>query len=393
MPADKKNNNKNRGRLLILYFLGLLLAVSVALPAYIQSNFLNQFIGIKTVSLFFVVANLLTVVAILFFPHLIKKLTNYFLTQAVLILYAVSLLGLSLSAGATVALLSLIIFSITSNLIWINMDIMVENFSVDASTGRTRTIYFTFINAGWILSPLFSVYLIGKGEYNLTFLVAGFLVIPFFLIFLNQAKKLKDKIKYQKETLLATIKRTWERKNLRGIFFIALLLQLFYSSAVIYIPLHLFQDLKMSWEILGPIFSFMLIPFILLEIPAGILADKYLGEKELLFTGFAILAISLFLFYYIKTPTVWIWAAVLFASRVGAALVEAMRETFFFKIVDAKDVGCINVFRTTGPLAYVLGSTLAIITLTFFSLNYLFLVLAIIMLSGFVFTASLKDTK
>lgn len=393
MPPKKKIVKKNKKQLIILYFLGLLLAVSSALPAYIQSNFLGQFVSISMVSLFFILANFLSVIAILFFPSLIKKLSNYFLTKIILVLYAASLLGLSIASHPAAALISIILFSITSNLIWINMDILVESFSLNSSTGRTRTIYFTFINAGWIISPTLTTYLIGKGTYTLSFLVAAALSVPLFLIFLYQGRNLKDKVQYQKENLVATFKKMWKNKNVRGIFFVSVLIQLFYSSAVLYIPLHLVQDLGMSWKVLGPIFSVMLIPFLILEIPAGIVADKYLGEKELLFSGFFILVISLFMFYYIKTPDAWIWMVVLFSSRVGAALIDAMKETYFFKIVDVEDVGCINIFRTATPLAYILGSGLAIITLIFFPLNYLFLILSLIMLLGFFFIGSLKDTK
>lgn len=395
MPAPKKNSNskKNRRRLLVLYFLGLLLAVSTALPAYIQSNFLRQFVSLNTISLFMMIANLATAAAILVFPRYIKRLSNYFLTKVVLIVYASSLFGLTLSTNAPAAFISIVLFSITSNLIWINMDVLVESFSSDASTGKTRTIYFTFINIGWILSPIMTTYLIGKGEYALSFLIAGFLVVPFFLIFLYQAKNLKDNIKYQEDGVMRSLRRIWNKKDMRGIFFVAFLLQLFYSTAVIYLPIYLFQNLNMGWEMLGPIFSVMLIPFIIFEIPAGIIADKYIGEKEMLSAGFIILAISLFLFYYISVPSFWLWMIVLFLSRIGAALVEAMRETYFFKTVGAKDISYINMFRITGPLAYIVGPAISILVLMFWPLNYLFLVMAIIMLFGLGFSLSLKDTK
>lgn len=393
MPKAKKPSNKNNGRLFILYFLGLLLAFSGALPAYIQSNFLGQFVSIQAMSAYLILANLLTVIAILFFPGLIKRLTNHFLTQVSLALYTGSLLGLTIAENATLALFSIILFTISSSLIWINMDFLIENYSSDAVTGKIRTVYFTFVNIGWILSPTLAAYLIGKGEYTLIFLIAAALTVPFFLIFLSQGKKLQDHNKYKDEAIGKVIKKMWGQPNLRGIFFISLLLQLFFSSAVIYIPIHLFQNLGMGWEVLGPIFSIMLIPFIIVEIPAGIIADRYLGEKELLLTGFLILIVSLFLFYYISVPSVWLWAAVLFLSRIGAALIEAMRETYFFKIVDVKDTGYINIFRTATPLGYTLGSLLAIGTLFFFPLEYLFLLLSVIMLSGLFFVFSIKDTK
>jgi MFS family permease len=393
MKRKEKKIIRRQINLIILYFLGFILATSSALPAYLQSNFLSDYVSLNTLSLFFVIANSLTVFCIVFFPELIKKLGNFFLAKIILVIHAVSLLCFVVTNNPVSALFSVILFTISTNLLWINMDILIENFSSDSSTGQTRTTYFTFINLGWIISPTISSYLIKLGDYQLAFLVASALAIPVFLIFLHHNKRLKDKTVYSKKPIKAVIKETWHNKNLRGIFFISLLLQIFYSTAVVYVPIYLLQNLGIGWEALGLMFSIMLIPFLVFELPAGIIADKYIGEKEILYLGFAILIVSLFFFFYIKVPTIWIWTLLLFMSRVGAALIEAMRETYFFKIVDAKDVGHINIFRTTAPLGYVLGSALAMIILAFFPLNYLFLVNAIISISGFAFIASIKDTK
>ncbi len=393
MPKKRSNKTQKRLSLLILYFLGFILAISSALPAYIQSNFLSEFVSLRTLSFFFIIANALTVFCIFSFPKLIKSLTNFFLTKIVLVIHGVALLSLVLTTGPLSAFLSTILLTISINLLWINMDVLIETFSSNKSTGRTRTVYFTFINLGWIIAPSLAGYLIKLGDYQLPFLIAAFLTIPVFLIFLYQGRLLKEKVIYSKEKITSVIKKTLKNRNLRGIFFVSLLLQLFYSTAVVYVPIYLFQNLGMSWQSLSLIFSIMLIPFLLFEIPAGILADKYIGEKEILFLGFFILVAALFLFYYISVSTFWIWALVLFMSRVGAALIEAMKETYFFKIVDAKDVGYINIFRTTAPLGYIIGPAIAVLTLTFLPLNYLFLIIAIVSLSGFAFVASIKDTK
>ncbi|MHB8903561.1 MAG: MFS transporter [Patescibacteria group bacterium] len=393
LASNKIQATKNKKNLSILYLLAFLLAISTALPAYIQSNFLKQFVSLNTLSLFFIVANIGTIIAISVFPNLIKKVNNYFLTKITLLVYGGSLLGLTLASSPSAVLINIILYIISSNLLWINMDVLVESFSANNITGKIRALYFTFMNLGWIFSPLLSSYLISLGGYILTFFVAAILVIPVLLIFLYQAKNLKDNIKYSKEKFSAVLKKMWTNKNLRGILFVALLLNLFFSSAVVYIPIYLHENLGMGWNVLGPIFSIMLIPFILIEIPAGIIADKYLGEKELLFTGFTIITVSLFLFYFVDTPIAWLWAIILFTSRVGAALVEAMREAYFFKIIDAKDVDYINIFRMTGPLGYIIGAGLSIITTLFFPLQYLFLIVTIIMLSSFFFVFSIKDTK
>lgn len=394
----RKNNKKPTSKtprwpLLILYILGLLIALSSALPAYIQSNYLKEIVSLQGVSLFFIVANLATVIIMSVFPKIIRSLSNYFTTKMVLVIYAASLLSLTMARTPGAALISIALFTITSNLIWINLDLLVEKFSSDASTGRTRTIYFTFINAGWILAPSISSYLVKIGTYDLTFFISACLVIPIFLILLSYGRRLGGKTEYRAENVWLAAKKMWHNHNLRGIFLVAILLQLFYSLAVVYIPLYLHQTLGMDWKIIGPIFSIMLIPFVIFEIPAGIIADRYLGEKEILNLGLFILVLSLLLFFYIDKPIAWIWAVVLFLSRVGASLVEAMRETYFFKQVDAKDVSYINLFRLSAPIGYIIGPILAIIILFFWPINYIFLVAAAIMMSGFIFVNNLKDTK
>lgn len=402
MPTkkDKAISLKKKGpkiikhsNLPLLYVLGLVLAVSAALPAYVQSNFLNKFISLGTLSLFFIIANALTVLCIIIFPRAIKSLSNFVTTKITVGLFGASLLSLSLVDGPTSALWAIIFFTIASNLLWINMDILVETFSKNASTGTIRTVYFTFINLGWIISPTLSSWLINFSGYQLIFVIAAFLTVPVFFVLSRQKDNLKKEAKYHHEKLRIVLKNTWRNKNLRGIFFIALLLQIFYNTAVVYLPIYLHQNLGIAWSELGLIFSIMLIPFLVFEIPAGIIADKYLGEKEFLFTGFAILVISLLLFFFVKTTNFWIWASILFFSRIGAALIEAMRESHFFKLVDAKDISYINFFRSAAPIGYIIGPILAIIILAFLPVNYIFLSIAILTLSSFYFIYSIKDTK
>lgn len=388
----KQSSNSRRG-LIILYILGLLLAISVALPAYIQSSFLESFVSLKMVSFFFITANLITVFCIAFFPQTIKRLGNFLSSKLSLAGFALSLFLLMGANTATAALLGLILFTISSNLMWINLDLLIESFSKNSKTGRIRTTYFTFINAGWIIAPALSSYLIGISGYSFAFFIAACLVIPAFLLFLAEKKTLSGAICYGQDDPKIIIKDIWKNKNLRGIFSIAFLLQVFYSTAVVYVPIYLNQVIGLGWKELGLAFSIMLLPFVIFEIPAGILADKRYGEKEILFVGFTIIITSLILFFSIKSSAIWLWIAVLFFSRIGAALVEAMRETYFFKLVDVENVGHINIFRTAAPLGYIAGPIIALPIISYLPMNYLFLVIAIVSLSGLAFTASLKDTK
>ncbi|MDD2681117.1 MAG: MFS transporter [Patescibacteria group bacterium] len=382
----------NKKSLTLLYLLGTILAVANALPTYIQSSFLATTLSISWVSVFFAGANFITIISILFFPRLIKKLGNIITTQFILVIFIFSLLGMSLASGPVSLFVAFLMLSVSSNLIWINMDILVENFSDNATTGITRTIYFTAINLGWIIAPTLSSYIINNGGYYWVFIAAAACLVPFLIILIKNKAMIRYNEEYQAKSIKQSFKALWNNKNLRGIFFIAFLLNIFISSAVVYIPFYLHNNLGFDWSTLGIMFSVMLLPFIIFEIPAGWLADKYLGEKEIMTTGITIIIIALILFFSVKELNPWIWGGILFFSRIGASLVEAMRETYFFKIVDAQDVSYINFFRITAPLGILVGTIVAGIIINFYPLEYLFLFVALIMSSAYVFIYSIKDT-
>ena len=80
-------------------------------------------------------------------------------------------------------------------------------------------------------------------------------------------------------------------------------------------------------------------------------------------------------------------------SRIGAALIEAMRESRFFKLVDVEDVSHINVLRTSHPLGYLVGAGIGALVLSFYSIEFLFLFSAILFLYCFYFIFLIKDSK
>ncbi|MFA5770998.1 MAG: MFS transporter [Patescibacteria group bacterium] len=393
MFGTKEKIKSNRYRRYITYIMGFILSISAALPAYIQSSLLKQYINLEAISLLFVASNIITAVMIGFFPKVIKKLGNYFTTKAVMITYGTALLGLVATNSVVIIIISFLLFIISSNLLWINIDILLEDASSDGKTGIIRTLYLTLNNLGWISAPMISAYLVNVGGYTLPFLISAALVFPVFAILIAKRKNLNVSKKYKKENLVKSFKKLWANPNLKGVFIVATLLNLFYSCAVLYVPIYLNQNLGIDWRELGWMFAVMLLPFSLFELPAGYLADKYLGEKEIMSLGLFIIFISLILFFLIKVPTPWIWAAALFLSRVGAALVDSMRDTYFFKNVNSKEVGFINIFRMTGPLGYIIGTATASFFLIFFPINYLFLIFAAIMIPGFYYIALIKDTK
>ena len=386
-PLSKRQRNLD-----ILYVVGFLLSLAVAIPTYVESNYLQEFVNLRWVSLFFVAANLLTFTAILFYPALIKRFRNFVLAKVALGLLFLGTAGLVFTTGPIDTFIFFLALSVGGTLIFINLDIWVEKFSLDSRTGRTRTTYYTFLNLAWVVSPLIASFLINDSHYRPIFLIAAFFLIPVYLIFVSDRSNLRDHIVYAEVEIVPTTKEIWQTRDLRGIFFLDLLLRLFYALAVVYVPIYLHQDLGFSWSVLGVMFAFMLLPFIFFEIPAGILADKH-GEKEIMVVGFTIMIMALLLFGFVDSHNPWLWGAILFFSRIGASLVEAMREAYFFKKVSVRNVGLINFFRTTGPLGTLFGTLLGAIILRFYQANYIFILLAVLMVASYYFIYSIQDTK
>jgi MFS family permease len=162
---------------------------------------------------------------------------------------------------------------------------------------------------------------------------------------------------------------------------------------VIYTPIYLNQTLGFTWDKIGLIFTIMLTPFVLLTYPLGELSDK-IGEKKMLLIGYVIASISTLSIPFIKSTDFWVWALVLFTTRVGAATIEIMTESYFFKRESEKDADAISFFRNTNPLSFVIGPLIALPIIYFLpSFSYLFYILGAILMGGILITIRLKDIK
>jgi MFS family permease len=199
--------------------------------------------------------------------------------------------------------------------------------------------------------------------------------------------------KYIKVPILKTMKTFFRNKSISKIYFINLILKFFFAWMVIYTPIYLHEYLSLGWESIGLIFTVMLVPFVLVDFPLGRLSDKQ-GEKKVLIAGFLITIFFTFIIPFIAMPKIWLWAIILFGTRLGAATIEVMAESYFFKEIREKNADEISFFRNTYPLSFVIAPLVAIPMLFFIpSFKYLFFVLSAILLSGLFIALRLKDIK
>jgi MFS family permease len=96
---------------------------------------------------------------------------------------------------------------------------------------------------------------------------------------------------------------------------------------------------------------------------------------------------------YITTPSIALWAGVLFITRIGAAAVEIGKETYLFKNINAGDSSILSLARMTMPLSYLVGPVAATVFLLFFDFRFIFFALGLIVLFGLRYALVLVDTK
>ncbi len=129
MPKSKDSKKINfKKSIVTLYFLGLLLALASALPTYVHSNFLSEFVSLQTISLYFIIANFITFFLVLTFPKLIKKYKDATVFKTLLVFYTLALFFFSTVSSAWQGLLAIILFTIFNNLLFIKLDLLLEKF-------------------------------------------------------------------------------------------------------------------------------------------------------------------------------------------------------------------------------------------------------------------------
>ncbi len=378
----------------VFYLISFLLAAQFALPLYVSSTFLAGWVGEERVGLVYVLDSLIGLLFIGVFPLLLQKrgATRSFI--AVALASGAALAALPFLGNPLLVVVVFAAYLISLRLLALPLDIFLESVSSNATTGKKRGLYFTVMNVGMLAGPLGTAALLTDDDYRAVYLVSAALLIPIILLVWFSYRSFLDP-RYDKPALLPALRTLLKRRAIAGIMSANFLLYIFYAMMVIYTPLYLHDHIGFSWSTIGMLFTAMLVPFILLQYPLGRIADRLLGEKEILTVGFGVMALATASLSFVTGSTALLWGALLCLTRVGAAAVEIMNESYFFKHITETDAQVLALYRMTPPLGYLVGPALATILLTslHLDLRFLFLAIGALMLSGAPLALSLRDTK
>ncbi len=168
-----------------------------------------------------------------------------------------------------------------------------------------------------------------------------------------------------------------------GLLIFLLTLAFIVTDGVIWAIEPLYNDLGIGSETVGVILSMFVIPFVLFQIPAGILADR-VGKTKVLIAGL-LLAGSFFILFGL-TRDVYLMMFSAFAATTGLALAIPAADGLLTDASTGKDKGCVvGVWDTAEDLGYLIGPILggliaeaySDITLPFIFLGAMLLILII----------------
>ena len=382
--ADKK-------KLELLSFISFLFGFAGALLSYVMSDYFATSLGIGNVSIFYFLAYAVSFIGMLNLHKFINRFGRstvfflFFFLQICFIFFAnfvqPSITGIFLVLG----------YLIANNLSWVTLDIIIESYSEDKKSGRIRGAHLMIMNTGILLGPFLSTRILSNFGFNGLFFTAMIIHMAIFIVILIWLRGVNNKFE-QKITINDLAQKIIINRDLMKIYSISFILEFFYALVIIYTPLYLLEK-GLSWSDIGIIFTIMLLPFIFLQYFIGLLADKRLGEKEMLIAAIIIMSVSTGSMFFITSNAIWVWGCVLFITRIGAAAIEVLRDSYFYKKIDGRDVDIIGFFRTAYPVGYILATLLSALLLVIFPIKYVFLLVACVVIAGLYPAFMLIDNK
>jgi len=376
-----------------VYSANLIVAAHFFLVVYINSSTLGRFFTDKQIGLFFMIGSLVSTALFLAAPKILSTIGAFRYFLITLLLELVAITGLAYYDAKIGTILFFILHQASVPMLSFILDIFFETVSKQENeTGELRGIYLSLANLMLVIAPAIVGFVLLKTTFHYVYLLSAILLLPLFVISLAKLRKI-HLVAPQKIGLKKSFQTIWDMPDLRFGILAHFILQFFYAWMIIYLPLYLTQTIGFSWTELGAIFTIMLLPFLLFEVPVGWLADKKFGEKELMILGFSIMTVATACLFIPKTPSFWVWASILFLSRVGASIVEITTESYFFKHTKGKNADLISIFRMTRPISYLIAPLVAILSLSLMDLGQAFWILSIVTVAGSIFAFQITDTR
>ncbi|MBI2048663.1 MAG: MFS transporter [Parcubacteria group bacterium] len=382
-------------RFIPLFILGLINGLIIATPSFYNAQFLTwRGLSEESVELVYIAAAVMSLLLFAMLPQLLRTHGVRRVMRTLIVALILSTLGLAAIDGPLLTLVSFIVFFCTNIAVYSLVDVLLEakTGSHEGITGRVRGLYLAVVNAAYIAGPYIAGVLVAQFSFSQLYFFVALMGVVFLFLALHTTRDFKDP-HYPRVTLLYIVRSVLGNRMVRTMLAIQFLLRLLYAVIVVYITLYLHNVIGIPLDTIGFLLALSIVPFVVVQFPLGLLGDTMFGEREFLAFGFVLAslgALAIPTAAYISIPAI---ALALLVMHTGAAFVEIMSESYFFKHISGKDDAHIMAFRMLVPLAYVIGPLVGGMAALLLPTGSIFTAIGVITALGIPLALSLKDTK
>lgn len=367
---------------------------SIALLLFLLSPYLREIFHTENVSWLYPIPELFVLGFFSFFLRWSKQMGKTCVFFAAVVLQIFILFFLILGQGSLMSIVGIAAYLFFIPFFMMLLDTFLEEESGNEEAGRARGLHILFFNGGMLPAPFLAGMLMERFGFSGVFLavIACYVCMGWGVYVLRRKKRDKEA-----SDMVLSWREAWGKlarnPDLLSMYGISVLLEGFYGLTAFAFPLFL-ADAGLDFSQSGFIFTCMLLPFLLFSYPAGRLADTKWGEKEILVGALIFLSIVFGVVAVTVSSSVWVWAILLPLTRVGASLIETMRDAYFYKHVEGKDFDLIAFFRTARSVGIILATSGAFLFFSWtHSFRELFLLSSVIVLAGAFFALRIRDTE
>ncbi|MEK7628665.1 MAG: MFS transporter [Patescibacteria group bacterium] len=367
-----------------LFFTGFLFALFTALSSFYNASLLaNRGASAEQIGVVYLTASLVAIVLFFALPAALERFGNRVLTICAGCSMALSVFALIFTRDPFISTLLLALFLALQMNTYSLLDIFLERTvgTNEAVTGRVRGLFLAIANSAFIVAPFFAGLLIARGSFELLYICVTGAIVAFTTAVFFSSRHFTDP-KYPHVHFVTLWHALTQSSFLRNALSIQLLLRFLYAVTMVYMIVYFHSVLGLSLSLIGAIVSIGLIPFLLVQLPLGLLGDRKLPQRQLLCAGFFIVGITTITFVLVPPHAPILLALVYFISNIGAAIIEVLSEIYFFTHVRGNNDVEIAAFRILTPFSYLLAPLCGTLILMFAPLSTIFFFLGFLMFIG-----------
>lgn len=370
----------------LLYLAYFFFSWGIGFTVYSNSTVIEKILSREVIGpIYALSAALAIILSTWVIPRIIKTIGNRKTVALAVFLELLAIAGIKFMEDPALFGTSFILFLAAQILISFSFDIFFEHHTTDGNAGRVRGFVVALQHVGRMLGPILAAAITVQMGLKAPYAVSFALIALTGTLIYFATKEFRDKT-YVPASLIGSLKVILNRPSVIKPLWSLLLLKIFYAIMVAFVPIYLLDVQGMDMQSLGIVFTIMITPFVILAYPIGRIIDGGMSGRRAARYGMVIMALATLAIPFIHSSSVFIWAAILFISRIGAVLLETAGEAIFFKSIKEEETELLGIMRDTDPIGYFIGSLLAIIILLLGSLVHIFFAISAILFIGVLLT-------